>query len=267
MAISPRFKSEEKSCVVPSKSGIDIEKRNHDPAKGNMMERIHRCEMCGLEETDTTLFPIAALSPGIRELIESSIQNPDVDSHICVNDLNRIRTTYINRSFERELENTLNEEDGDLGELTQRERESLDDRPADASFGERLADRVAKFGGSWTFILIFCGILCVWISLNTWHILWSPFDPFPYILLNLLLSCVAALQAPIIMMSQNRQESKDRKRAQSDYRVNLKAELEIRHLHEKVDHLLIEQWKRLVEIQKTQTALLERILGETTARK
>ena len=122
--------------------------------------------------------------------------------------------------------------------------------------GERIADRVAVFGGSWTFIGIFAGVLVAWMALNSLVLLTRAFDPFPFILLNLVLSCLAAIQAPVIMMSQNRQEARDRRRAEHDYMVNLKAELEIRLLHEKVDHVLRHQWERLMEIQQIQIELL-----------
>lgn len=134
----------------------------------------------------------------------------------------------------------------------------------DRTFGERVADRVAKFGGSWTFIMIFFGILVLWVILNS-YILFSlndTFDPYPYILLNLFLSMLAALQAPVIMMSQNRQAAKDRLDAQHDYEVNLKAELEILSLHEKLDDLRDEKWIGLVKLQQQQIELLEKILSE-----
>lgn len=124
------------------------------------------------------------------------------------------------------------------------------------SLGERLADRIATFGGSWSFLISFAVFLVIWIIINSVVLLIHPIDPYPFILLNLVLSCLASIQAPIIMMSQNRQEAKDRLRSQHDYQVNLKAELEIRHLHEKVDHLLSHQWSRLTQIQEIQLDLL-----------
>jgi uncharacterized membrane protein len=127
------------------------------------------------------------------------------------------------------------------------------------SFGQRLADRVASFGGSWKFIILFGSLLVLWITLNTSQLLFRAFDPYPYILLNLILSCIAALQAPVIMMSQNRKDEKDRKRAESDYLVNLKAEVEIRRLHQKVDILMLEQMKSLLEVQKKQLELLDEL--------
>jgi uncharacterized membrane protein len=127
------------------------------------------------------------------------------------------------------------------------------------TFGERLADRIATFGGSWIFLILFGLFLLVWIGINSFILYVHPPDPYPYILLNLILSCLAAIQAPIIMMSQNRQEAKDRLRSEHDYQVNLKADLEIRHLHEKLDHLLSHQWERLAQIQEIQLELLAEI--------
>jgi uncharacterized membrane protein len=123
--------------------------------------------------------------------------------------------------------------------------------------GQVMADNIAKFGGSWTFISIFFSFLVIWMAINIWVLSNKPFDPYPFILLNLILSCLAAIQAPIIMMSQNRKEQKDRTRSENDYKVNLKAELEIRLLHEKIDHLIIHQNKRMLDIQELQLDYLE----------
>ncbi|MCB9252034.1 MAG: DUF1003 domain-containing protein [Flavobacteriales bacterium] len=125
--------------------------------------------------------------------------------------------------------------------------------------GQNISDKVARFGGSWLFIISFLILLAVWIFFNVTAPLSDKFDPYPFILMNLILSCVAALQAPIIMMSQNRQEEKDRKRSENDYLVNLKAELEIRSLNEKLDLLVQEQIKLLFEIQEKQMELLKNI--------
>ncbi len=127
------------------------------------------------------------------------------------------------------------------------------------SRGQRISDKVARFGGSWNFIISFSLILLVWVLFNTFMPLKEHFDPFPFILMNLILSCIAALQAPIIMMSQNRQEEKDRMRGENDYMVNMKAELEIRSLHQKLDLLLEEQIKTLFESQAKQLELLEEL--------
>ena len=128
------------------------------------------------------------------------------------------------------------------------------------SQGQRVADKVATFGGSWTFIISFGVVLFCWIVMNV-IMATKAFDPYPFILLNLVLSCIAALQAPVIMMSQNRKEEKDRKRAENDYLVNLKAEIEIRNLHQKINLLMEEQFKSLLEIQHYQTDLLEEMAG------
>ncbi|MBL7836537.1 MAG: DUF1003 domain-containing protein [Bacteroidetes bacterium] len=128
------------------------------------------------------------------------------------------------------------------------------------SRGQKISDKVARFGGSWYFILSFGTVLVLWIIFNVWSLTHAlHFDPYPFILLNLILSCVAALQAPIIMMSQNRQEEKDRKRSENDYLINLKAEIQIRSLHNKIDLLIEEQVKSLFETQAKQFELLEKI--------
>ena len=125
-------------------------------------------------------------------------------------------------------------------------------------FTSLLADKIAVFGGSWYFILTFSLLILAWIGINV-YLLKAPFDPYPFILLNLLLSTLAALQAPIIMMSQNRKEEKDRQRAINDYMVNLKAEIEVRNLHQKLDLLITEQMKTMFEIQKMQMDMMEEI--------
>ena len=130
----------------------------------------------------------------------------------------------------------------------------------------RIADKVAAFGGSWRFIISFLIVMIIWISTNI-YLLSRPFDPYPFILLNLLLSCLAALQAPVIMMSQNRKEEKDRQRAQNDYLINLKAEIEIRNLNQKLDLLIVEQMQTLFDIQKTQVELMEDIKATLANRK
>lgn len=220
------------------------------------------CAVCGKS------FPPRELVPGIavRDVIADEIlrDHPDwsQEKSICRADLNAYRSQYVHRLLESEK-----------GELTSLEREVVESlhshetlaRDVDTefegewTFGERLADRIAAFGSSWTFLVCFAVFLALWIGVNSFVLYYRPFDPYPYILLNLLLSCLAAIQAPIIMMSQNRQEAKDRLRSQHDYQVNLKAKLEIRHLHEKVDHLRSHQWERLAQIQGIQLELLAEI--------
>jgi uncharacterized membrane protein len=179
---------------------------------------------------------------------------------------------YINRRTVDDLRGQyiaelLQDERGELSGLEQEVVESLKthetlaenvetDYDEHRSLGEILADGVAVFGGSWTFIIGFSAFLAVWMAINLMLGSERAFDAYPFILLNLVLSSIAAFQAPIIMMSQRRQEAKDRLRAHNDYKVNLKAELEIRHLHEKVDHLLNRQWERLTEIQQIQIEMM-----------
>ncbi len=209
------------------------------------------------------MIPAALIRPKILEEIEKAFPNFSTQGYICIDDMNRFRFQYV--------QNLLTSEKGELTALDQEVLESLRQHDLLSSninlefqeklgFGEELADKIAEFGGSWKFIILFAAVLIVWIGINTAVLLWKPFDPYPFILLNLILSCLAAIQAPVIMMSQNRQESKDRLRSEYDYQVNLKAELEIRHLHEKIDHLLSRQWERLVEIQQVQMELMAEVL-------
>lgn len=227
-----------------------------------------RCAITGRDVPEHDAVPVSTLRPVLLGYIRHRHPELPEDGWISRSALDELRSGYIEAALESEM-----------GEITELEREVIDslrgrellaERPPTeeeevraATFGERLSDRIATFGGSWSFILLFSGFLILWIALNVFHVFGGrAIDPFPFILLNLLLSCVAALQAPIIMMSQNRQEEHDRKRAMQDYQINLKAELEIRHLHEKIDHLLLTHSERLMEIQQYQTELLQRILNE-----
>jgi uncharacterized membrane protein len=182
------------------------------------------------------------------------------DDTVCGHHVSDYRTRYVAELLERER-GELSELDRQVVESLEREQtvardieSAWDDR---RTFGEKVADVVADFGGSWTFIGAFFAVLVTWMAFNIWAASRAVFDPYPFILLNLVLSCLAAIQAPIIMMSQKRQEAKDRLRSENDYRVNLKAELEIRHLHEKLDHLLNRQWERLAEIQQIQLEIMQ----------
>lgn len=178
---------------------------------------------------------------------------------ICRTDLSRFRANYVHDILESERGELSSLEDEVIRSLREHEilSENVDSEiEQNWSFGERLADKIATFGGSWAFLISFGGFLLIWIGINSVVLLWRPLDPYPFIFLNLILSCLAAIQAPVIMMSQNRQEAKDRIQSKHDYQINLKAELEIRHLHEKLDHLLSHQWERLVQIQELQLELL-----------
>jgi uncharacterized membrane protein len=151
-----------------------------------------------------------------------------------------------------------------LAERTPISRNVAQDLSQQMTFGQRLADKVAAFGGSWTFISIFAVVLVIWVLLNSFILITyrKPFDPYPYILLNLFLSMLAAIQAPIILMSQNRQAYKDRLSAEHDYEVNLKSELEIMALHEKIDLLREKQWGELISIQQEQLKLLSQLIKD-----
>jgi len=204
----------------------------------------------------------------IRHSILGAIQekypNFGEESYLTITELNGFREKYIADYLTQEL--------GELSDLEQRVLTSFqnnstltdkiveNDDNTTLTFGQKIADKVATFGGSWTFIISFCSFLVVWILINIFWFKNQGFDPYPYILLNLILSCIAALQAPVIMMSQNRQEEKDRIRAKNDYMINLKSELEIRMLHEKIDHLIMHQQEELLEIQKVQIDMMQDIL-------
>jgi uncharacterized membrane protein len=219
-----------------------------------------RCAICHKEAQEGVRF--GAVRPAVASLIAAEQPNVEADDVICSRHVSDYRNRYVADLLDRER--------GELSELEKEVVESLAreetiSRDVETSWehqrtvGERVADAVADFGGSWTFIGIFFVVLVVWMAFNVWAASRQVFDPYPFILLNLVLSCLAAIQAPIIMMSQNRQEAKDRLRSENDFRVNLKAELEIRHLHEKIDHLLNRQWERLAEIQQIQLEILQDI--------
>ncbi len=220
------------------------------------------CFHCKRIRPYDVMVPGEMLRPAIIETVKKRYPTWKPDQMICVDCLDLFRSEYV--------EDALKEE---VGELTQLEQEVIDSMKQQetltenlnlafersVTFGQRTADRVASFGGSWTFIGFFALVLAIWIGVNSAAVLLRPFDPYPYILLNLLLSCLAALQAPIIMMSQNRMEARDRLRSENDYQVNLKAELEIRHLHEKLDVLLKHQWQKLLEIQQIQMDFMKEL--------
>ena len=202
------------------------------------------------------------IRPSLVEFIKKSVPELDDKDFVCLEDLAEFRKDYVKEVLQDEI--------GELSTLDNEVIESLHQHEILASnieeqfekkltFGERLSDQIASFGGSWRFIILFGAVLFGWIILNGIFLLNGGFDPYPFILLNLILSTLAAIQPPIIMMSQNRAELRDRLRSENDYKINLKAELEIRHLHEKIDHLLRRQYNRLFEIQQIQIELLEEI--------
>jgi uncharacterized membrane protein len=217
------------------------------------------CALTGADLPRRDLVPLYALTPGLADTILA--EHPELPHDALL-----ARTAVAERR-DRYIRDLIAAEHGELNALEAQVAASIAradtistdvvaEYAGDRSFGERAADRVASFGGSWTFIGVFAAVLIVWMAVNV-AMTARAFDPYPFILLNLVLSCLAAVQAPIIMMSQKRQEAKDRMRSESDYRVNLKAELEIRHLHEKIDHLLSHQWQRLAEIQQMQIEIMQ----------
>ncbi len=223
-----------------------------------------RCHLCGRSRDEVELVPLALVRPAILDAARAAGTEWPAAGFLCTDDLNRLRERHVQELLESEKGDLTELESSVLRSLARHEILSRDvdsEFVEDLSTGERMADRIATFGGSWRFILIFALVIAVWVAVNSVALLRRPFDPYPYILLNLALSCLAAIQAPVIMMSQNRQEARDRLRAKHDYQVNLKAELEIRHLHQKVDHLLSRQWERLVEIQRVQLDIMEDLRG------
>jgi uncharacterized membrane protein len=221
-----------------------------------------QCQICHKATSPNAGTVGDLLRPSLLEFIQKRRPSFDPRGFICLNDLGQFRRDYVKEVLEDEI--------GELSVLDQEVIDSLQEHEIlsenigkefeqELTFGEHLSDRIASFGGSWTFIMMFGAVLFVWIIINTIVLALRAFDPYPFILMNLILSCLAALQAPVIMMSQNRTEARDRARAENDYKVNLKAELEIRHLHEKIDHLLRKQYNRLFEIQQIQIELLEEL--------
>lgn len=222
------------------------------------------CAVCGLEKPRGAVVPFELVRPGIMDLVRAGNDGIPAEGFICQDDLARFRAAYVGKMLSAERGELSNLEQEVIDSLSRYDTVSADVETAfseSRTVGEQLADGMASFGGSWTFILIFMVFIAAWMAVNTVAVLRGTFDPYPFILLNLVLSCLAALQAPIIMMSQKRLEAKDRLRSENDYRVNLKAELEIRHLHEKIDHLLTRQWDRLTEIQEIQLELMQDLAG------
>lgn len=213
-------------------------------------------------------YPVSEMASGLimihplLELVQKKHPGFEEQGLLSISELNLFREQY--------LENYLISETGKLTELENTVINKIKDQATISdkvdgdmpvlNLGQRLADKIAKFGGSWSFIIFFMSFILVWIVVNLVWLAGKGFDPFPFILLNLILSCIAAMQAPVIMMSQNRQEEKDRQRSRNDYMINLKSELEIRLLHEKIDHMVMHQQKELMEIQKMQVDMLNELM-------
>lgn len=226
-------------------------------------EKAIKCFVSHRELSENEAVSCYLIKDNVYDLLKKDFPSIERNNYISIDVLNDYRRKYLQR--------IIVEESGQLNILEAEVLQSIANNKIIAenvdvesveelSLGQRMADKIAEFGGSWYFILSFFFFILVWIASNVFVFTHEEFDPYPFILLNLILSCIAALQAPIIMMSQNRQDEKDRKRSQQDYKVNLKAELEIKLLHEKIDHLIKEQNKRLLEIQELQADYLEDIL-------
>jgi uncharacterized membrane protein len=221
------------------------------------------CQITHREYPMDELVPASLVTQASLDLVKEQHPDWDPNGYVSIVELNRLRHEHVQRMLEKEK-----------GEMTHLEREVLKsiknaqilsrnvekDIQERYTLGQRVADRVAEFGGSWGFIIAFFVFFMVWILINIAVLVQKPFDPYPFILLNLILSCLAAIQAPVIMMSQNRKEAKDRTRSENDYQVNLKAELEIKQLHEKLDHIIIHHNSRILEIQQLQIDLLDEII-------
>jgi len=231
------------------------------------MEKV-RCHLTGQDMNPGEAARAELLREPIFSLILKDYPDLKKTDFVSIEQINAYRRKYLETLIRQEI-----------GELDVLEKEVVDaiqnnkilseniepDIEEQLTMGQKLADRIAEFGGSWSFIIFFFTFILLWMSVNIVVLNNHAWDPYPFILLNLILSCIAAIQAPIIMMSQNRQEQKDRIRSEHDYKVNLKAELEIKLLHEKIDHLMIHQNRRLLEIQEIQADYLEDILKEVKA--
>jgi uncharacterized membrane protein len=221
------------------------------------------CQICKEYKNRNEVVPAELISDSVVEVIKKAYPQWSSAGYICRSDLDRFRVEYVGEVLEKEKD--------ELAFLEEHVTQSMKDHALlpkninleferQLTFGERLSDKFADFAGSWTFIIIFTGIMFVWIIINAFVFVIRPFDPYPFIFLNLVLSALAAIQAPIIIMSQNRQETRDRLYAEHDYQVNMNTEMEIHQLHKKIDHLLINQGQRLLQIQKIQVELMEDLI-------
>ncbi len=223
------------------------------------MHKTFICPTCGKHRPEGQRVAGARLSHTLLERMRASLPQWD-GLTTCRLDVQKYRIQLMREALEQQRGSMG---DLDAAVLQRMETNQLIANRVEASrpsLGARVADRVAAFGGSWTFLGLFAIVMLFWMLSNLIFLV-RPFDPYPFILLNLVLSCIAAVQAPVIMMSQNRQSSRDREQAEHDYQVNLKAELEVHLLHEKLDHLLLEEWQRLLEIQALQSEMLEDLVS------
>ncbi len=229
------------------------------------MKNQKKCTISGEIFKDEALTKGSELRKPILAFIQKDVSSFGADSLINNILLDNYKKKYLESIIKEEFRDLNRMEKEVISSITKNELLSSNIElglGGKITSGQRVADKIATFGGSWTFIISFFCFIMLWILLNIWMLSTKAFDPFPFILLNLLLSCLAAIQAPIIMMSQNRKEEKDRSRSENDFKVNLKAELEIRMLHEKIDHMTMHQNQKLLEIQQIQMDFISEILSE-----
>lgn len=219
------------------------------------------CQISGKKVPLDQALPADLVRESLIPTLQAMTANWNPNGYISLEELNKARQKHVEQFVQGDddVARARQEVLHSIEEQQILSRDTYDDFEESLSFGDKMADKIAEFGGSWKFIGLFGLILVSWMIVNALALRNEGFDPYPFILLNLVLSCLAAIQAPVIMMSQNRQEIRDRIRAENDYKVNLKAELEIRHLNEKVDRLLNDQWKHLLEIQQVQMDMIEEL--------
>lgn len=223
------------------------------------------CIICGKHFNASEGLFLRDLNDRLKQQIMSHSDFARNSSFICLKDLQHIRLENMQAIIEQDLavDQKMNAElQKELSKDTYVIRNLNDTVNGHLTRGQKMADAVAKFGGSWSFIITFSVILIIWMTINIVHLFGVNFDPYPFILLNLFLSCVAAIQAPIIMMSQNRQADRDRFDAENDYHTNTKSEMEIRLLHKKMDQLNEVQWPHILDIEKMQLEVMSEIENE-----
>jgi uncharacterized membrane protein len=225
------------------------------------------CRICGVKEKKEDLVPAERIPASIVDCIIRECPEWSPEGFICQTDLDRFMIQYARDVVDQEragyasLEGTIN---GDIRVEDHLPKNDNVEYEKAMTLGERVSDSLAGFAGSWTFILVFAGLLVLWIVLNSYILLARPFDPYPYILLNLVLSIIAAVQAPVIIMSQNRQEVRDRLHAERDFQVSIHTDAEIHRLHKKIDYLMTDQGQKILEIQNIQLELIEELIKKTS---
>lgn len=234
-----------------------------------MTKKVKRhCQVCQQEFDKSDLYPLALLRNNVFTLAEQKYPEITKDGFVCFPDLRKLTALHFEQillkergaltELEEEVINSLGKQDL----LSENVNIEFDEG---LTFGERVADKIAKFGGSWTFIIFFMVVLVSWMAINSFQLLrGEPFDPYPFILLNLVLSCLAAIQAPIIMMSQNRQSSKDRLSQESDYQINLKSELQIRQLNTRLELFMKHHWQKMHELTRMQEEIMQELDMKST---